>query len=346
MDHPKCDDLRLCLQTYLDGALSTVGCVEVSALTAMQGGWESDLYAVSAVVGPDAERRRQEWVLRLYHGDGAAQKAEHEFGALRSLHAAGYPVPQVLMLEAGESPLGRPFVIMERILGEPMWALLSRASPAGRAELLALFGQLFARLHRLDWRPFVQDPAPYADRYLLIDSWLGRAHGVLEASAYADLLPVVAWVEERRNRLPCARPAPVHQDLHPGNVLVRADGSAVVIDWTSFEVSDPRFDLAWTLLLVDAYEGPAMYAAVLHEYERWADGPVEELACFEVCACARRLFDIVSSLAEGAERRGMRPEALAGMRRVEPLQRVYATLRERAGLRLARVEELLATLSR
>ena len=338
------DDLRIRLQSYLAGAPSTEGSVEVSDLTAMPGGWESDLYAVVAVTGPDTERRRQEWVLRLYHGDGAAQKAGHEFWALRSLHAAGYPVPRVLVMAGGESPLGRPFVIMERILGEQMGALLSRSSSARRAELLALFGQLFVRLHRLDWRLFVPDPAPYADRYLFVDRWLGMARGILEGSAYADLLPVVAWTEERRDRLPCARPAAVHQDLHPGNVLLRADGSAVVIDWTSVEVSDLRFDLAWTLMLADAYEGPAARAAMLREYERWAEAPVEEIACFEVCACARRLFDIASSLTEGAESRGMRREALAGMRQARPLQRVYAMLRERSGLRLARIEELLATL--
>jgi hypothetical protein len=59
------DDLRLCLQRYLAGAPSTEGCIHVSDLTAMPGGWESDLYAVLVVIGPDAEQRRQEWVLRI-----------------------------------------------------------------------------------------------------------------------------------------------------------------------------------------------------------------------------------------------------------------------------------------
>lgn len=28
-----------------------------------------------------------------------------------------------------------------------------------------------------------------------------------------------------------------------------------VIDWTDLQVSDSRFDLAWTLMLITAYEG-------------------------------------------------------------------------------------------
>ncbi len=59
---------------------------------------------------------------------------------------------------------------------------------------------------------------------------------------------------------PCYHP--VHWDYHPGNVLLRDDSSAVVIDWTQIDVSDPRFDLAWTLLLVSSYEGAERWGCV------------------------------------------------------------------------------------
>ena len=42
-------------------------------------------------------------------------------------------------------------------------------------------------------------------------------------------------------------------DGFSGNVILKPDGAAVVIDWTQIQVSDPRFDLGWTLLLVGAY---------------------------------------------------------------------------------------------
>jgi hypothetical protein len=50
---------------------------------------------------------------------------------------------------------------------------------------------------------------------------------------------------------------------------------AVVIDWTRFAVSDYRFDLGRTLLLVNAYPGPAERRAILQGYEKRAGAPVD-----------------------------------------------------------------------
>jgi aminoglycoside phosphotransferase (APT) family kinase protein len=332
------------LQQYLIETLEDPG-VRVSPPAYLNAGWESDLYTFTLEAGPGG-RQRAEWVLRLYNGEGATAKAQREAQALRHLHAAGYPVPRVLAVETAATPLGRPLLMMERIVGEQMWALFERSALERRKELLTLFCHLLVQLHALDWRPLAGGAGAdmARDPYYFVDAWLRMARGRLENSPYPDFLPVIAWLEGQRDRMPCPRPAVVHQDFHPGNVLLCDGDGAVVIDWTAAEVTDPRFDLAWTLTLLNAYEGTAACAYILQEYERLSGRPVEHLAPFEVTACARRLFDITVSLLQGAEAQGMRPEAEAAMRQVEPLERVYRRLRELTGLRLARVETLLEQL--
>jgi len=107
--------------------------------------------------------------------------------------------------------------------------------------------------------------------------------------------------------------------------------------------SDPRFDLAWTLMLVGAAEGWEWRDRILAEYERLAGAPIEELEWFEVAACGKRLFSVVVSLAAGPEALGMRPEAVELMRQqFGALRNVYQLFVARTGLRLRDVERLLA----
>ncbi|MGQ9629147.1 MAG: phosphotransferase family protein [bacterium] len=225
----------------------------------MNSGWESDVYAFTLKHGPAGERQREEMILRIYPGDDARDKSAHEFYGMDQLCRAGYPVPQVFLLEREDSPFGRPFVIMERVEGRLLWPLLFRSSGEDQDNLLTLFCRLFVQLHKLEWRPFVRNPSRYdaSDPYAFVDRKLGRFWPVFERFPKPDFLPVIEWLRARRDQVPCPRPSPIHWDFHPANVLLRADGSAVVIDWTQIDISDARFDLAWTLVLVISAEGIA-----------------------------------------------------------------------------------------
>ncbi len=119
----------------------------------------------------------------------------------------------------------------------------------------------------------------------------------------------------------------------------------MVIDWTGFAVSDSRFDLAWTLVLTHAYLGPLWRNRLLWEYERLAGRDVKALECFEVFACARRLIDLSVSLLDGAQKMGMRSEAVAAMRQDRfSFENVYELLVERTGICIKEVEDLISSL--
>jgi aminoglycoside phosphotransferase (APT) family kinase protein len=57
--------------------------------------------------------------------------------------------------------------------------------------------------------------------------------------------------------------------------MIRQDGTAVVLDWSGFEISDARFDLAWTMVLFSSYEGPAWREKILHTYEHLQGAPIK-----------------------------------------------------------------------
>ena len=336
------DEVLASLVAYYAGAFPGRQGIRISELIPISEGWESDMYAFTLESGPEGARQHEELVLRLYSGADAHIKSAREWRGMGLLHDAGYPVPQVMLLERDESSFGRPFLVMERIHGRQMWPVWFRSPEETQQDLLTLFCRLFVRLHTLEWQPFVQEPASFdaLDPYALLDRELDRMRPYVESFPISGFLPVIAWLEERR--VPCRRPSVIHWDYHPANILLREDGSAVVVDWTQVDVSDSRFDLAWTLLLVSTYEGSAWYERILHEYERLAGSKVEQLAFFEVYACTKRLYSIVASLTYGPETLGMRPAAEAIMRQqLGASKRVYGLLLDRTGIVVPEVEQIL-----
>jgi aminoglycoside phosphotransferase (APT) family kinase protein len=250
--------------------------------------------------------------------------------------------PRVDLLAVDDSPLDQPLVVLERIDGQILGQLVERASGAERESLLRRFCQLLARLHQLDWRPFVADPEQYraADA---VHRWLDQTEAYARRLNVHEFEPAFLWLRERATRVQTGQLAIAHWDFHPWNVLVRSDGAAFVIDWTGGEITDSRFDLGWTLLLLRSTLGPTARDAVLAEYERNIGGPTADLDFFEAAASLRRTASIDISLTAGAEKLGMRPGAEAQMKTDSShLSTAYALLRERTGLTIPAVENLLS----
>jgi aminoglycoside phosphotransferase (APT) family kinase protein len=339
------------LQAALAAAFPERQGLTIGPLASLTAGWESELHAFDLRWVEAGQARTEPLVLRLHAGAEAHVKTQHEFQGLRRLAAAGYPVPRAVWAFGPKSALGRPAMLLERIEGEVMWARLDRAAPAEAGALIDLFGRLFVQLHRLEWEPFAEGRAREPARawaaggpaapYAFVDHWLAEAGQVQAAHPDSGLEATVDWLRAGRDRVPCARPAVVHRDFHPANILVRPEGGAAVIDWTGLGVTDPRSDVAWTLLLARMFAGPGVREMLLGAYERHAGAPLAELDWFEVAACARRFFEVLQTLAAGDAATGRRPGAQAVMQaQTGALRPAYEFFRATTGLRLPRVEAL------
>ena len=240
------------LQRYFQSRFPEWEAVVIGDVENISAGWESELFAFTLAQGTAANRTKKEWVARIYSGEGTAVKAANEFNAISRMFAAGFPVPELFLLEIEDSPWGRPFLIMERIHGHHMWSHLDTATDGEADDLITQFCQLFARLHQVDWRRFVDEAAPArtTNPYAFFDDWLARGEEAHERFPHSGLMPTIDWLRARREAFYCERPSLTHNDFHPANVMMPPNGRPVVIDWPAFQISDARFDLAWTLVLI------------------------------------------------------------------------------------------------
>ena len=298
-------------------------------LVAVSGGWASDLCTFTTPPATPCDDPSITWVLKTYapnpHGLGCA---EREWRALTCLHAAGYPVPEPVVLEADARHLGRPFIVMSHVPGATFWHLYEAADPGGRAALTQAFVERLVALHALDPRLLGPDAAA-AGPYGYVDAEVEQVRRDSEDSPH-DLAGVVRWLEHGKHGVPCHEPALLHRDFHPWNVLVDDAGRLWVIDWDC-RVGDARFDLAWTRTIMQRSGFDAFSDAVRQEYARQSDRLLEGLDYFEVLATVRWLLNVLATVESD---RSAGTEAQAGFRQflAEPVRRAQALLRRRTGV--------------
>ncbi|MCC6458218.1 MAG: phosphotransferase [Caldilineaceae bacterium] len=329
------------LSSSLSQYLSTQAgqAVQVTRLTRLSNGWESDVYAFEAPAW-----RAGEYVLRLYFGADAGPKALGEYRALTLLVSGGYPVPQVELVEPVPDALGRAFLVMQRIEGVSLGQLWRDPDPAVRERAMARFCELLAALHRLEWSHLpgadkVQS-LEIADQFALWKSYIG-------GYAIESLEPALKWLESASAQVTPQPLGLVHWDFHHENILVDPSDQAWVIDWTQLQATDVRFDLAWTLVLLASERDPETAAAVRAGYlalRGWDEAAIqEELNFFLAAACAKRLVSVLVSMRYGADSLGMRPGAEAIMSsRLARIALVYKQWLSLTATPLAELEELLA----
>jgi len=336
------------IQFYFQDTFPDRRDVQVSEPERIATGWETEIFSFDVDYTLSGRSIHENIIMRMFPGEDSQRKSEIEFSAMNQLSAVGYPVPQVYHLEREKSPWGKPFILMEQIKGDIMWPQLVHSPSKIQRALLTQFCELFVQLHQLDWRAFADDMSRYdvKNRYQFIDSVLDQGADLLALFDATGFLPVIHWLQDRRDEVPCDQPAPIHFDFHPANILLRPDGTAVVLDWSGFEISDARFDLAWTMVLVSSYEGAVWREKILQTYERLIGIPVKRIEYFQVYACVRRLAIVIASIQGGAEMMGMAPNAVTLMKQqMFAHQNVYGLLTEKTGIRVGEVEDMFALFS-
>jgi len=181
-------------------------------------------------------------VLRVYPSPDQQDKAKREEAVQRFVHAAGFPAPLPLLVVIRDTPLGLPFMIMERAPGSTM---LDRfKNPLAIDRMLRLLADTQVRLHRvpLDGCP-LDGTCPLADR--LLDE-LRETTRRVGLTGQGEALE---WLDRNRPAEPQEDVVLCHNDCHPLNLLVDDSGRAVVIDWSDAAVGDRHSDVARTTAL-------------------------------------------------------------------------------------------------
>ncbi|NOU93272.1 phosphotransferase [Paenibacillus sp. LMG 31456] len=81
----------------------------------------------------------------------------------------------------------------------------------------------------------------------------------------------------------------IHGDFNLGNILETED-KYTIIDWTNGQIGDPRYDIAWSIVLMKIYVGERYGSIYLSAYLSQNQYTNEELELFEAIACLRWLL--------------------------------------------------------
>lgn len=347
----------------------------VQNLTRITDGWECDVYSFDLVTPSTVAPL----ILRLYMDKPeslATIKCQRELGVMKYLYNIGYPVPEIFGCQTNSACLGAPFLIMERICGPNLAQVYSRGNEDKKQAALDVLSSLLVKLHNLDPAEFDPETASLSTGFIL-------QRELSEFEKYGLFIddnifgPALSWLLANMREVKPSRPSIIHYDFHAQNILVRDaskknyrafcvndedchhtskwQNNVLVIDWTQSRISDFRFDLAWSLLLMEDNQGQEMLKSYISKASMSNDSQqrfysentlgrnVASLDYFIAFACVRRLASIYGSIKFGADRFGMRPGAEEIMRKqTKHMRRLSNILTSKSGIELPKLEGWIA----
>lgn len=170
-----------------------------------------------------------------------------EYPVLASLASRGLPVPRPLHLEPQENPLGGPFMLVERVAGDVAGDYFAGFKDLDRRFAIDLARALGA-MHSLDIAAAgIEDCAP---RALAHQRWRSLVSFYRERWRADRLEPsplvesAYAWLLRNLER-PLDKPAIVHGDCAPHNLLKHEGRLAAILDWELSHIGDAAEDLGY-----------------------------------------------------------------------------------------------------
>jgi aminoglycoside phosphotransferase (APT) family kinase protein len=205
----------------------------------------------------------------------------------------GIEVPEVLACDDGAPPEVPPLFVMTLVAGddlEPLHDVDAPVAPAADVESRSLMAlRMLAALQAVDPGAVGLGDEPVGTIVDELDRW-EKAFGTIDDELRAGADETVAML--RRHVPEQDRPVIVHGDWRLGNMLSVGPSIRAVIDWEIWSIGDPRFDLAWMLMMNDrrhprartAGEGVPSVERLLQEYEQAKGSPVADFAWFAALA--------------------------------------------------------------
>jgi len=299
----KTDEIREALASYYQSTRGPGQPVQVAEVERVGEGNQREMYYFTAIEGKGRTTYREPLVLRLYDGAGARYDAEYEYNVIEKLGASTLPVPKVFAFETNDKYLGKPFVIMERVKGENMLAVIMDTMNLESPELtiqdlmpwINKLAELLVTIHSLDWRALGLDFMDHArGKYNLIDDFLRWPFIESPVRRYPKFKELCDWLLERSEEVICSEPVLLHIDFHPQNVMVDGDRIAAVIDWGEARIGDATIDVTWESLILATPGTPGLAQAFIETYREKSGRQLENLTFYEVMAGTRRLGEYLT----------------------------------------------------
>jgi aminoglycoside phosphotransferase (APT) family kinase protein len=261
---------------YLESKMPRARNLTLSDFVHSAGGWSHEIYLFYANWNADSRALRQGFCLRKDPGAGLLRELsslQEQFRVIKALEPTAAPTPKAYWYEEDTSLLGGPFFVMEKVEGEVPnpWSRAGKhyyAEAAKRGKLPRSFVEALAALHNLDWRraglDFIGVPGAGKDFALReIAKWESLI-GQSSRKPEPVLTELVMWL--KANAPEAKRLAFVHGAYRTGNLIVKDDAIAAVIDWELQVIGDPMYDVAYVLSDLNREGSPLLSCVVEREF--------------------------------------------------------------------------------
>jgi Ser/Thr protein kinase RdoA (MazF antagonist) len=198
--------------------------------------------------------------VKLFKSGHSRRLGWHEVRMTHAVFAAGGPAPEVLGVVTLEGRFG---VVLPRFDG-PTLLELTRSGAVTRGQAGAILADLCVAVHKTPPPPDVLSLSDW------VGAWLQSSSGRLPQHIATGILALIERLQPGDELS--------HGDLHPGNVIMTAEGPRLV-DWTSPVRAPAAYDLGFSHLILTEFapetaddpERPrAVNAALQSEYARAA----------------------------------------------------------------------------
>jgi aminoglycoside phosphotransferase (APT) family kinase protein len=261
---------------YLESKMPSARNLALSDFVHSAGGWSHEIYVFFASWNEDGRAMRRGFCLRKDPGSGLLRELSslrEQFRVIKALEATSAPTPKVYWYEENPSILGGPFFVMEKVEGEVPnpWSRAGKqfyADAAKRGKLPRSFVEALASLHNLDWRgaglDFIGVPGDGKDFALReIAKWESLiAQSIRKPEPV--LIELLMWL--KANAPETRRLAFVHGAYRTGNLIIKDDAIAAIIDWELQVIGDPMYDVAYVLSNLNREGSPLLSCVVEREF--------------------------------------------------------------------------------
>ncbi len=229
----------------------------LSGVERISTGWSHETWLFDGNWRDGSGSHRQGFCLRLDPGNGLLREMSDltiQFRVLGCLENQPVPAPRPLFFEKDLTPLGAPFLVMEKVPGScpSPWSRSGRRfyqEAAARGVLPGSFTDTLAGLHLLDWRAagldFLGVPGPDRDFALGEIARWRRLIAATGVEPHPVLVDLIGWLEA--NAPVTERLALVHGAYRTGNLLIDNDRVSAILDWETEVIGDPMYDVAYVL---------------------------------------------------------------------------------------------------
>lgn len=228
--------------------------IEILLVNPIFGGASRETFSVEVKYVIRGETVSQRLIVRRECETGIIETSiRTEYLAYGAFQNSDVPVPRLLWAEEDPKWLGRPFYVMEEVLGCQALHVLFRAPPFEtlREKVGRTFCWIMGRIAAADpaaigLQEQLEAVAPEDCWKRELDYWEKYAEqNVLEPQ---PVLKAAIRGLRRRPPPPPSRTVIVHGDMRAGNFLFDEKGEIrAVLDWEMMHLGDPLEDLAWSM---------------------------------------------------------------------------------------------------